>query len=173
MSHEEGPARRVNFVATRTAHSVNGVVSWQVSLRSRQQWSEAWYFTTSGKMPGQAYGATNLSQLLPTDDPCLIRQTRQPTICDHAKLASLNTFIDNAGLCAAVDSLDTIKEARVGVFTDFGPMPTEAQLSSVLLLAEMATVRNPSIEIAFGAGTSPFAPAIIEKQLVFSLEPAT
>jgi len=87
--------------------------------------------------------------------------------------ASFTHFIDNAGLCAAVDSLDTIEEARVGVFTDFGPMPTEAQLSSVLLLAEMATVRNPSIEIAFGAGTSPFAPAIIEKQLVFSLEPAT
>jgi hypothetical protein len=92
MSHEEGPARRVNFGATRTAHSVNGVVSWQVSLRSRQQWSQAWYFTTSGKMPGQAYGVTNLSQLLPTDDPGLIRQPRQPTICDHPKLASLNTF---------------------------------------------------------------------------------
>jgi hypothetical protein len=42
--------------------------------------------------------------------------------------ASFTYFIDNAGLCAAVDSLDTIDEARVGVFTDFGPMPTEAQL---------------------------------------------
>ena len=82
-------------------------------------------------------------------------------------------FITNDGLCAAIDKLDEVEEARVGVYADFGPLPTEAQLSSVLLLAEMATVKNPKVEVIFGAGTSPFAPAVIEKQMTFPLEPAT
>jgi hypothetical protein len=78
-------------------------------------------------------------------------------------------FIDNAGLCAAIDKLDEIEEARVGVYADFGPLPTEAQLSSVLLLAEMATVKNPKVEVIFGPGTSPFAPAVVERQLPLEL----
>jgi hypothetical protein len=79
--------------------------------------------------------------------------------------ASFTHFIDNSGMCAAVDKLDDLEEARVGIFADFGPLPTEAQLSSVLLLAEMATVKNPKVEITFGPGCSPFAPHIIERQV--------
>lgn len=79
--------------------------------------------------------------------------------------ASYTHFIDNAGQCVAVDTIDQIEDARVGIFTDFGPSPTEAQLSSILLLAEMATVKNPKVEIVFSPGTSPFAPAVVERQL--------
>jgi hypothetical protein len=79
--------------------------------------------------------------------------------------ASFTHFIDNTGMCAAVDKLDEVEETRVGIFADFGPLPTEAQLSSVLLLAEMATVKNAKVEIHFGPGTSPFAPHIIERQI--------
>jgi hypothetical protein len=83
--------------------------------------------------------------------------------------ASFTHFVDNSGLCAAVDSLNEVEEARVGIFADVGPLPTEAQLSSVLLLAEMATVKNPKVEINFGPGTSPFAPHIIERQVEMML----
>jgi hypothetical protein len=48
-------------------------------------------------------------------------------------------------------------------------MPTEVQLPSVLLLAEMATATNPKVEISFGPGTSPFAVAVIERQIVVPL----
>lgn len=83
--------------------------------------------------------------------------------------ASYTHFIDNAGQCVAVDKLGELEEARVGIFTDFGPMPSEAQLSSILLLAEMATVKNPKVEIVFHPGTSPFAPHIIERQVEMML----
>ena len=83
--------------------------------------------------------------------------------------ASFTHFIDNSGMCAAIDSLQDVEEARVGIFADFGPLPTEAQLSSVFLLAEMATVTNPKVEITFGPGTSPFAPNIIERQVEMML----
>lgn len=79
--------------------------------------------------------------------------------------ASYTHFLDNSGQCVAVDKLDELEEARVGIFTDFGPMPTEVQLSSILLLAEMATVKNPKVEIVFGPGSSPFAPTVVERQL--------
>lgn len=79
--------------------------------------------------------------------------------------ASYTHFLDNSGQCVAVDKLEELEEARVGIFTDFGPMPPETQLSSILLLAEMATVKNPKVEIVFGLGTSRFAPAIVERQL--------
>jgi hypothetical protein len=81
--------------------------------------------------------------------------------------ASYTHFIDASAQCVAVDNLDEIAEARVGIFADFGPMPIEAQLSSILLLAEMATVKNPKVETIFGPGTSPFAPAIVERQASF------
>ena len=71
--------------------------------------------------------------------------------------ASFTHFIDSSAQCVAVDKLDELEEAHVGIFTDLGPMPTEAQLSSILLLAEMATVMNPKAEIVFGPGSSPFA----------------
>lgn len=87
--------------------------------------------------------------------------------------ASFTHFIDASAQCVAVDTIDNIEEARVGIFNDFGPMPTEAQLSSILLLAEMATVKNPKVEIVFGAGTSPFAPAVVERQLSFSVTEPT
>jgi hypothetical protein len=67
--------------------------------------------------------------------------------------ASYTPFLDNAGQCVAADKLDDIEEARVGIFSDFGPTPTEVQLSSVLLLAEMATVRK--VEIVFGPSMDP------------------
>lgn len=81
--------------------------------------------------------------------------------------ASYTHFIDSSGQCVAVDKLDELEDARVGIFTDFGPMPSEVQLSSILLLAEMATVKNPKVEILFNAGTSPFAPAVVERQMSF------
>lgn len=79
--------------------------------------------------------------------------------------ASFSHFIDNAGQCVAVSTLGEHEQARVGIFCDFGPLPTETQLSSILLLAEMATVKNPKVEITFGPGTSPFAPQVVERQL--------
>jgi hypothetical protein len=87
--------------------------------------------------------------------------------------ASFTHFIDASAQCVAVDKLDELEEARVGIFTDFGPMPTEAQLSSILLLAEMATAKNPKVEIVFGAGTSPFAPAVVERQMAFTVPEPT
>jgi hypothetical protein len=39
--------------------------------------------------------------------------------------ASYSHFIDNSGNCVAVETLDNIEEAKVGVFTDFGPLATE------------------------------------------------
>jgi hypothetical protein len=77
--------------------------------------------------------------------------------------ASSTHFIDSSAQCIAVDSIDNIAKARVGVFSDFGPAPIEAQLSSILLLAEMATVKNPKVKIVFGPGTSPFAPAVVDR----------
>jgi hypothetical protein len=85
--------------------------------------------------------------------------------------ASFTHFIDGSAQCVAIDKLEELEQARVGIFTDFGPMPTEAQLSSVLLLAEMATVKNPKVEIIFGPGTSPFAPAVVERQAFLTPEP--
>ena len=64
-------------------------------------------------------------------------------------------FIDNAGMVAHIDDINGLEEAKVGIFTDFGPM-TEAQAATVLFLAERASVRNLMVEIVFGPGTSPF-----------------
>jgi hypothetical protein len=51
--------------------------------------------------------------------------------------ASYTHFIPNDGTCIAVDLIDHLENAPVGIFNDFGPMPTETQLSSILLLAEI------------------------------------
>ena len=79
--------------------------------------------------------------------------------------ASYSHFILNDGSCAAVDSIDEIDHAHVGILHDFRPLPSELQLSSVLLLAEMATAKSPMVEITFGPGTSPFTPAVVERQV--------
>jgi len=72
------------------------------------------------------------------------------------------------GLMEAVADIQDLEEAFVGAHADDGP-PNEAQLSSVLLLAEIATTKNPNVQLFFAPGTSPFQPPIIERQVTLPL----
>lgn len=80
--------------------------------------------------------------------------------------ARYSHMIEEDGTCVEIDSIDTIRDARVGIFAK---EPSDTVLSRAFSIAHMATAHNPMVEITFGPGCSPFFASVIERQ--FTLLP--
>jgi hypothetical protein len=73
--------------------------------------------------------------------------------------ASYSHFVETSGDIIALCSFYGMKEIRVGVV--FGmEFPTDAQRQAIAHLANLATGFDPTVEIVFSEGTSPFPGAI-------------
>ncbi|WP_461325153.1 hypothetical protein [Bradyrhizobium diazoefficiens] len=74
--------------------------------------------------------------------------------------ASYSHFIEASGDTIAFASLVELREVRVGVVF-FAEFPSDAQRQAIAHLANLATGVDPTVEIVFSAGTSPFPGGVL------------